>query len=88
MLVADANDMMADFCQALKSGVDNGIAKTSGRAATLTDPHEIMEFFGAEWNRSMKNAQSLLREKWADWHGDKYHDEEEGGDDIDTNTDF
>jgi terminase small subunit / prophage DNA-packing protein len=90
MLVADANEMMADFCQSLKSGVDNGISKTAGRAATLTDPHEIMEFFGAEWNRSMRNAQSLLNEKWADWHGNKAGADAAAADDTatDNNEDF
>lgn len=66
MLVADAESILADFCQALKSGVDNGIVKTAGRAAVMSDPNEIREFFSREWNRSMKNAQQLLNEKWAE----------------------
>jgi hypothetical protein len=83
MLVSDAQDMQADFCQALKSSVDNGIVKTAGRAAGMNDPHEIREFFGREWNRSMEIARALLNEKWADLHNQK------GGDvgDIDDDTD-
>ncbi len=87
VLRSDAESMAADFAQALRSGVDNGIAKTAGRAATMTDPHEIMEFFWAEWNRSMKNAQQLLNEKWADWRGDKVAADADIGDDASADND-
>ncbi len=87
ILVADAEANMADFAQALKEGVDNGIAKTAGRAAMMTDPNEIREFFWAEWNRSMKNAQMILDEKWAETKGERYAEPDNEFEDIDDTDD-
>lgn len=87
MLVADASDMMADFCQALKSGVDNGIVKTAGRAAGMSDPNEIREFFSREWNRSMEAARADLAERWADLRGADRGDGDDERDPAD-NEDF
>jgi terminase small subunit / prophage DNA-packing protein len=66
VLVRDGTAILADFCQALKSGCDNGINKTAGRAATMTDPNEIREFLQRELNRSFEIAEALLDEKWAE----------------------
>ena len=57
---------MADFCMALRSGVDNGVAKTAGRAAQMTDPNEIREFLIEEFNKSWRAAQTELNEKSAE----------------------
>ncbi|MEI9914895.1 MAG: hypothetical protein WDN29_02760 [Methylovirgula sp.] len=70
ILVADAEDAMADFCLALRSGLSNCAVKSAGRTATMTVPHEIREFFESEINRSMKAAQQILNETWAAKKGD------------------
>jgi hypothetical protein len=66
LLVSDAMALMADFAQALRSGLSNVAMKSAGRAATLTDPNEIREFFEGEINRSMIAAAADLTERWAD----------------------
>jgi hypothetical protein len=66
VLTSDATANMTDFCMALRSGVDNGVAKTAGRAAMMTDPNEIREFLMAEFNKSWRAAQTELNEKWSE----------------------
>lgn len=61
----DAESVMADFCQALRSGLSNAGSKIAGRTAGMTDPNEIRDFCEAEINRAMEAAEADLSERWA-----------------------
>jgi terminase small subunit / prophage DNA-packing protein len=63
VLVSDAEEMVADFCHALRSGLFEGAAKSRASASLMTDPGEIREFFESEINRLMKVAKSFLHER-------------------------
>lgn len=74
VLLSDANANMTDFCMALRSGVDNGVAKTAGRAAMMIDPNEIREFLMEEFNKSWRAARTELNEKWTELRDGEFAD--------------
>ncbi|QAY95105.1 Terminase small subunit (DNA packaging protein Nu1) [Methylovirgula ligni] len=65
VLVADANENMSDFAQALRAGLNNVAVKCAGRASLMNSPHDIRQLIEDEINRAMRVAQQLLNEKWA-----------------------
>lgn len=74
----DAEALMADFCQALRAGMSNACTKIASRTATLSDPHEILDFCEAEINRSFRAAEADLTERWT---GEKIDGDSESDDD-------
>lgn len=65
----DAESVMADFCQALRSGLSNAGTKIAGRTTTMTNPNEIRELCEAEINRAFQAAEADLAERWAGGSG-------------------
>ncbi len=61
----DAESVMADFCQALRSGLSNAGSRIAGSTTMLTDPNEIRDVCEAEINRSFVAAERDLDERWA-----------------------
>lgn len=61
----DAESAMADFCQALRSGLSNAGSKIAGRTATMTSPAEIRELCETEINRAFEAAETDLSERWS-----------------------
>ncbi len=61
----DAESVMADFCQALRSGLSNAGSKIAGRTATVTNPNEIRDLCESEINRAFQAAEKDLNERWA-----------------------
>lgn len=67
----DAAGMFADFCQALRSGMSNGIDKIATRGAAITEPNQLAAMCRAEWNRAMQLAREEFHRLWEERLGTK-----------------
>ncbi|MCJ2067766.1 terminase small subunit [Methylobacterium sp. J-030] len=66
----DAETVVADFCQALRSALSNAGSKIAGRVVQMTQPNEVRDLCEAEINRAFQAAESDLQERWADVDGE------------------
>ena len=64
MLVSDAHEMVADFCQVIKSGIGNATTKIAGRFNSSRTPAEFRDLCTVEFNRAYADAEQQLNEAW------------------------